>query len=515
MVEQSKADNALKELRNWHPKHEQIKAVKQNIRQLDVIEKENAAYRVSVESQMDKLKAEYDMEAAELKHILIQKQESINSECGIISEQLEKVNGILSKLDGSLYNWLNDNVDGWENTIGKIIDEDRVLYATGLDPHLENSSDCLFGIKLNLDNIESICSTPDYYKLQKRNCEEQLRKNANLLNLLQKEYDEDISKLSKKYTSLLNPLRQDKTRLSVEAGQIPTKRQNYQNERHKLELEEQEIIEKEENVRRRIYNEALLSVQKEKDEREKFEAKNAKALKDLDAEFNRVIKVLNAELSNYEQLQKVEAMVRDEEYAMQKRQLEEQEKAELSGKGVDVNLLGQYKKELDRIDSLLKQIEAERPIVIKYMDAEENLFSKEPEIRKELKEIERQLLEVRKRYDEKRARIENKRTDKENSLKLLQNELVKRRDGLNLYRQVVENEHVIPANFIADNKTIQTEQTIQQLLSQLRSSVNQKRESIDRLKDFVVSFNRNFKPQNAFHFNTMPVTDSDYLQIAC
>ena len=514
LVEQSKADNDLKELRNWHPKHEQIKAVKQNIRQLDVIEKENAAYRVSVESQMDKLQAEYDMEAAELKHILIQKQESINRECGVIREQLEKVNGILSQLEGSLYNWLNDNVDGWENTIGKIIDEDRVLYATGLDPLLENSSDCLFGIKLNLDNIESICSTPDYYKSQKKNYEEHLRKNANLLNQLQKEYDEDISKLSKKYTSLLNPLRQDKTRLSVEAGQIPTKRQNYQNEQHKLELEEQEIIEKEAEVRRRIFNEALLSVQKEKDEREKFEAKNAKALKDLDAEFNKAIKVLNAELSNYEQLQKVKARARDEEYAMQKRQLEKQEKAELSGKGVDVNLLGQYKKELDRIDSLLKQIEAERPIVIKYMDAEENLFSKEPEIRKELKEIERQLLEVRKRYDEKRARIENKRTDKENSLKLLQNELVKRRDGLNLYHQVVENEHIIPANFIADNKTIQTEQTIQQLLSQLRGSVNQKRESIDRLKDFVVSFNRNFKPQNAFHFNTMPVTDSDYLQIA-
>ena len=29
-----------------------------------------------------------------------------------------------------------------------------------------------------------------------------------------------------------------------------------------------------------------------------------------------------------------------------------------------------------------------------------------------------------------------------------------------------------------------------------------------------MNFNRNFKPQNAFHFNTMPMIDSDYLQIA-
>lgn len=34
------------------------------------------------------------------------------------------------------------------------------------------------------------------------------------------------------------------------------------------------------------------------------------------------------------------------------------------------------------------------------------------------------------------------------------------------------------------------------------------------MKSVVVSFNRNFKPQNAFHFNTMPVTDADYMQIA-
>lgn len=514
LLEQSKADNALKDLRNWHPKDKEIKAVKQNIQQLDVLEKENAACQISVVSQMDKLQAEHDKEAAELLHALTQKQEKINEHCVIIREQLDKVNGILSKLDDSLYNWLEKNVEGWENTIGKVIDEDRVLYSNGLEPHLGNESDCLFGLKLNLDKIEPIYSTPDYYKSQKKNYEEQLNNNAKQFNHLQKEYDNDISKLSSKYQPLIKPLRQEKTRLSVEASQIPTKRQNYQNEQHKLELEERELVEKEEEVCRRNFNEALLSVQKEKEEREQFEVKNAKALKDIEAEFNKAIKALKEELSNFEQLQQLNALARDKEYAMQKLQLEEQEKAELSGKGVDVNLLEQYKKELERVDSLLRRIEEERPIVIKYRDAEENLFSKEPEIRKEVKEIERQLNDVRKRYDEKRTRIGNKRIDKETSLKLLQKELFERKDGLNSYQQVVDNEHIIPPRFFADDKSVQSEQTVQQLLIQFRGSVNQKRESIDRLKDFVVSFNRNFKPQNAFHFNTMPVTDSDYMHIA-
>ena len=92
--------------------------------------------------------------------------------------------------------------------------------------------------------------------------------------------------------------------------------------------------------------------------------------------------------------------------------------------------------------------------------------------------------------------------------------LTHRRDGINLYHQVVENEHLVPDTYRSDDKTMTTHLDCLQLLTQLRGTVNQKRESIDKLKDMAVNFNRNFKPQNTFHFNTMPITDGDYLQIA-
>jgi len=78
----------------------------------------------------------------------------------------------------------------------------------------------------------------------------------------------------------------------------------------------------------------------------------------------------------------------------------------------------------------------------------------------------------------------------------------------------MENEHLVPDSYLSDDQTIATQQDCQELVSQLRGTFNQKRESMERLKAVVVNFNRNFKPQNAFHFNTMPVTDNDYLQIA-
>jgi hypothetical protein len=323
-----------------------------------------------------------------------------------------------------------------------------------------------------------------------------------------------VSKLGKKYATLLNPLRQKSTLLKVEAEQIPYKRQNLQNQQHKLEMEEQELVAKEKETREHAFSEALLKVQAEKDEREKRETKNKKDLKDLDTAFIKSVKALDDELRVFEETQASGTAVRNKEFEAQKTQLDEQQKAELAGKGVNVKLLEQYRKALEELKALLTKINNERPEVFRYRDAEQNLFAKEPEIKKTIKDIEQQLAMMRQRYEDKRTRMEKKRQELEERQKSVLKNLTHRREGLNLYHQVVENEHLVPDTFLSDDKAIKNSQDCQQLLSQLRGTVNQKRESIDKLKDMVVSFNRNFKPQNAFHFNTMPVTDNDYLQIA-
>jgi DNA repair exonuclease SbcCD ATPase subunit len=279
-------------------------------------------------------------------------------------------------------------------------------------------------------------------------------------------------------------------------------------------MEENDIIAKEKEIRERTFNETLLKVQAEKETREQEEAKNKKELKDLDLAFNKFSKALNDELRVFEETQKSEASARILEFTAQKVQLEEQQKAELAGKGVDVNLLGQYRKALEDLKTLLSRIENERPIVIRYRDAQQNLFAKEPEIRKTIKTIEQQLAMMRQRFEDKKDRIEKKRHELEERQKAVLKNLTHRQDGLKQYHQVVENEHLVPDTYLSDDKSITTHLDCQQLLTQLRGTVNQKRESINKLKDMVVNFNRNFKPQNAFHFNTMPVTDNDYLQIA-
>ena len=514
LAEQGRADSGLKELRQWHPMADEIKQVDEQLQLLNLTEKENAARQTAVKSQMAQITTEYEMREAEIRQASQREQERLEADRVHIRKQIAKIDDLLTHLDGSFYQWLCENREGWENTIGKVIDEERILYAQGLEPQLGVASDGLFGIRLNLDNIASVHRTPDEYRLEKENLEGQMKQINRQLTQLPITLQEDTSKLGKKYATQLNPLRQKVTLLKVEEEQIPVKRQNLQNHRHKLEMEEQERIAQEKEIRERAFNEALLKVQSEKDVREKNEIRNKKELKDLESSFNKASKALDENLRIFKEVQNSEATVRSQEFAAQEIQLDEQQMAELAGKGVNMGLLEQYRKALKDLETLLTRIENERSIVIRYRDAEQNLFDKEPEIKKTIKVIEQRLSMIRQRYEDKRARIGKKCKELKERQNIILEELTHRREGVKLYHQMVENEHLVPDTYLADDKIMETHQDCQQLLSQLRGTVNQKRESIDKLKDVVVSFNRNFKPQNAFHFNTMPVTDNDYLQIA-
>ena len=69
-------------------------------------------------------------------------------------------------------------------------------------------------------------------------------------------------------------------------------------------------------------------------------------------------------------------------------------------------------------------------MVIRYRDAEQNLFAKEPEIKKAIKGIERQIAMMRQRYEDKRVRMEKKRGELEERQKTVLKNLTHKRDGL-------------------------------------------------------------------------------------
>jgi hypothetical protein len=135
-------------------------------------------------------------------------------------------------------------------------------------------------------------------------------------------------------------------------------------------------------------------------------------------------------------------------------------------------------------------------------------------VRSEVKSIEAKLNSISLKYEEKKLKTSRRIEEIDSERKRILKELERRREGLNEYHQVVENESLVPDSFISDGTAVSTTDDCQKLMIQLRGTVNNKRSTVESLKAAVVDFNQYFKPQNAFNFNTMPVSDSDYFQIA-
>lgn len=224
---------------------DEIKQVDEQLLQLDLAEKENHAKQTAVKSQIDRITAEYEMKETEIKQVSQREQERLEADRAQLRVQIAKIDDLLAHLDGSFYKWLCENKEGWENTIGKVVDENRILYAQGLEPQLDTAYDGLFGIRLNLDNIDAAHRSPDEYRLEKKDLEEQVQQLNRQLAQLPVTFQEEVSRLGKKYAIQVNSRRQEATLLKVEEEQIPVKRQNLQNQRHKLEMEESERIAKE------------------------------------------------------------------------------------------------------------------------------------------------------------------------------------------------------------------------------------------------------------------------------
>jgi hypothetical protein len=514
LSERSQADYALKELRRYHPLADALSKVTAQLQALAVQETENTARQASVKSEMGKVEAEYNGEEAQLRMEHQQEEAQLGQQRTLCQQQLARVDALLSKLGGSFYEWLNANMPSWQHTIGKVVDEQRILYAQGLDPQLAGAPDSLFGVKLNLDALDEVYRTPDEYRAEREAAAERLASINRQLTQLPVALQERIDKLGKRYGEKLNPLRQQLTQLRVEAGQLPLRRQNLQNDQHRLELEEQELIEQERQVRERAYNEAILNAKREEDARQRQADKHTKELKALDAAYNKAGRELGEQLRQFKEVQRQEAAQKHRDFDEQRRQLDAQEQAELAGKGVDPRLLEHHRQAVESVQAQLRQIDEVRQLVIQYRHEEQFLFALEPQTRQQVKEYEQNLTLIRQRYEYRRERITTKVKALDDRQRALLAELKRMRDGLDQYRQVIDHEHLVPEGLLTDDKTMTTSLSCQELLTMLRGTVNQKRETIDRLKDTVVGFNRYFKPQNAFHFNTTPVTDSDYLAIA-
>lgn len=508
----NRTDKRLSELQYWHPLKAETDACREDIRTLSEKERELKGQLAITGNELKQMRAEALMKYDQTEKDYARKAEIADGELKLLQEELTKTEELLSRWKGSLYEWLTQNKPGWADTIGKVVDEQNVLYVQGLAPEVAEGG-TLFGVRLNLDAIPVHHRTPDEYRRLKKEQQEAVSAKKKELVDLAQEKEHQLEEVRKSYKGKLSDLQQQETTLSVQLQQIPQKKKDAETRLRQLEQKEQQQIAEEREKRTHAYNDARLNLERESEDRAQQKAKREKELRSADSEYTSAAKARQKNFDEFCHKQQTEADERLKDVAERKQMLERQERDELKGKGADTNAIELCRKDIESIQRVLEEITAKKHFVIEYRKDEEELFSHESEFKDEKRKLEARDAQMRQTYNVKRKRYENEQSEKSGKLKEKNNLLESMKEGLKQYEQLCGVENILPASLLEDEKMEQSSETCGELVVQMRGALNKKRQKTDELKRATNSFNSHFGANNTFHF-IVPQYDEEYLEFA-
>ena len=459
------------------------------------------------EGELEESKHKIDFDRKIEKH-----QESIAN----YNNQIGSINNKLNNSKDSLYDWLNTEMPDWQNNIGKLIDEDNVLFKQHLSPVKASFSNSFYGVEIDLGKIEKSVKTVADYEEDKEALNKQIEKSKEAIQHLNTELADKLEKVGKKYKTQIRDIKEDiqKKEYSIsvnnpklaEKGVLLTELTKKAAEEKKTSLvaidaliakaNEELIVAKQNKMAVEANLTKLLDAKrKEKESRIKAEEK---AVVDIISSFNNEIK---------------------ENAALIKIQIEntkEQQKNELTNKGVDTKRIDEIDERLTKIKTGLDYIESNVAKVERYKYDKEQLFDKIDDFKAQKAKFEKQL--------------ETRQTDyvvEKNTLLESLNNINEQIEQLNIKLQNLTEDSQAFATFKLSEifKTIETDflnhsdankttKNSRLIIEELNELHYKEIERNRDLQELINKFTGHFSEENLFSFKTKFSDKEEYFAFA-
>ena len=511
---QAKNDVILQEQRVKHTNPYQVEMDEQERKLKELNEKRLMLYRESTgkQQEINRIVNEVAIQRKDLETICEKKVLEIGNEIKQITVELKKVADMLSRQKGSLIEWLGENVKDWEENIGKVLEEDAVLYNTSLNPRIEGPSDSIYGVKIETDNIEKAIKTPEELRAQKVSLEQKIEELNNNIVLQKRQLEADIVELERKPNAKLKQLRMEKIAVDAECNQIP----------HRIELIQKEKTGFGESLKKWRDTE-LDKLQKKLGEAEKeieiikkqIELLTIQRKKDLES-IGKVFDKQKNELKTTSDQQKAsidtELKNKDKSAVQRKGELQTQMDAELKGLGVDVKQLATIREQLKTVSDELNYIDEHRPDYISWQNDTRDYFDLEQRKKEERKQVQQKIADLHEKFQKRKRQYDEKIDMLSTNLRIVQDEQNKLKEAIDKVRAFMNNP-TCPTE-IHSTKGVETVKLLVDVLEELRDQINTQQQKFEDFKQAVIRFKGNFSPQNTFHFRTEFNIDTDYTDFA-
>lgn len=510
--EKSELEKEMLKLKFSQPYKEETDALNKEANCLAFREKELNGLIATTKAKINQLQTEYDKQETEITADSKNKIDAKQQEMDEVAAKIAEINSLLNRTKGSLYEWLEENKRDWEQNIGKVVNEESVLYQTGLHPQKDDGTS-LFGVKLDLIDLPLSVRKPTQLKEERDELELKLRSLQTDKKALTEQQEKLMNEHKRRVAPKMRELREQKSYHETELRVIPQKQEA-------LKLKQEDYAAKaqqEKEERAKLLNTRLQEVALRRTAADtNLDKIQAEKQKQLTAEDKRYQKAKDENIRLHEQrVAEIKADIKQQEKKAEEQLLllQQQENEELRGRGADTRIVDECKNLIKATEDELKFIDDHRRIVFDFQRDRESLFNREDEFKAKKKLINDKLQQLNEKY--------NQRKQKHNeALASLGKELAERKDekrlldeNLQKAERFTHDENLCPP-MLAEAQERQTLRTPGQAVNELTGIIVSRQKKQDKLKSTVNVFKGNFTAKNTFNFRTELALDEDYLDFA-
>ncbi|MDE6553073.1 MAG: ATP-binding protein, partial [Muribaculaceae bacterium] len=496
------------------PLKDELEVCRSNLSKLEKEENSFKEEKLRKESTLDSMRIQLEMECQRLENEYATQIISLENQITNLTENLNSERALLEKSQGSFCEWLDGNVEDWASSIGKIADEKDVLYSQNLNPELApgNTSDTLFGVRIDLDEIKKEVRTPAMINEDVKAIETKINSLANEINRLRDEKENRISENGKKRFSATKTLQAD---IDAITQKIQVCRQQFRKENLRLADTE--------NDEKARLNE-IDATYRDKIQKLALEiSSNAEALKKIDERSKRELNAISKAAKDEDKKDKnlLDIQVKSVDYDIMQfknetdskiRQLDKEERAALSNAGADTGMIEQINNEITETESRIHIIENEQSKVAIYRNDCKRLLDHVPQYQTDKKKLEDKDASLRQNYDRRKQRHESKRKAEMTAMSELQAALEKATESIRITDDFMASDSCPPE--LKESQQIHTDLDCITLVESIKELIGKLYRLNDSLKTSVNDFKRRFSQCNTFKFPTELETTAHYRNYA-
>ena len=433
------------------------------------------------------------------------------------TEKIQSIENKVKQSKYSLYGWLNDHIPNWENTIGKVIDEDNVLFNTELNPKLiDDKVSTLFGVELDLNAINNRIKTVKEYNQEIEELKNKITEIQKTIFQHNTDKEDSLQNLKAKFRKKLNALEDAIAKNEYTILQCEEKLK-----KNKIELDEwiEQSKSEKETISKKLENdleEIASNKLKAQDNLENIKKRINQKIGLKEKERNTEIAALEKIKNN--KIDEINTSILDKKEESNKRiqELKKEQTSELDNKGADTKRLNTIDDRLSEVDRALDYIKNNETIVIEYNKDKRELFDKVPQLKADRASLEKKQTSIIDEHKIEKDKLNKKYLNQKDIVENIQIKISEFEADESKFLEFKKSDtYVSIQNYLSDPiKEYKDSRIASSIISETHNMHYKGISTFKELQQSTNAFTGNFNEHNIFSFKIKLNEDADFLNFA-